>query len=63
VITFAFTVGLSHWQIIFGLIIGSVTIAPFAAYVCKKLPSKTLIVLVGGLVIVLSLRTLILMVT
>lgn len=47
----------SHWQIIVGLLLGGVIAAPFAAYVCKKVPTRALMVVVGILVILLSIRT------
>ena len=55
--TFITTIGLVQWQIILGLIIGGVLAAPLAAHVCKRLPSKTLMIIVGILIIVLSIRT------
>ncbi|RJS88920.1 sulfite exporter TauE/SafE family protein [Candidatus Bathyarchaeota archaeon] len=57
VATFLTTIGLVQWQIILGLVIGGVLAAPLAAYVCKRLPSKTLMIIVGILIIVLSIRT------
>jgi uncharacterized membrane protein YfcA len=57
-ITFILTVGLTHWNIILGLIIGGGIAAPLAAYICKKLPTKTLMRAVGVLIIFLSIRTL-----
>ncbi len=56
--TFFMLIGLVHWQIILGLIIGGALAAPLAAYVCKKLPAKALMTAVGVLIILLSLRTL-----
>lgn len=56
-ITFILTIGLVHWKIILGLIIGGVLAAPLAAFVCKRLPARALMVLVGVLIIFLSLRT------
>ncbi len=56
-VTFILTIGLTHANIIIGLIIGGGTAAPLAAVVCKKLPEKTLMRLVGLLIIVLSVRT------
>jgi uncharacterized protein len=58
-ITFVLTLGLSHWQMIIGLGIGGVIGAPFGAYLCKRVPARPMMVLVGILVIVISLRTLI----
>jgi hypothetical protein len=46
-----------YWQIIVGLLIGGVIAAPLAAYVCKKLPTRSLMILVGILIIILSIRT------
>lgn len=56
--TFIATIGLIHWKIIFGLLIGGAIAAPLAAYVCKKLPVQKLMVLVGILIVLLSARTL-----
>ncbi len=56
--TFFLTIGLELWPIISGLIIGGVVAAPFAAYATKHLPDKALMIIVGCVVILLSLRTL-----
>ena len=55
--TFFLTVGLSLWPIIAGLIIGGVIAAPFAAFATKHIPDKVLMLLVGCVVVLLSLRT------
>lgn len=55
--TFLTIIGLVHWQIIVGLIIGGVLAAPLAAYVCKRLPSRALMIMVGLLIMALSIRT------
>ena len=55
--TFFLTVGLSLWPIIAGLIIGGVIAAPFAALATKYIPDKVLMLLVGCVVVLLSLRT------
>ena len=57
-ITLTSLVGLQHKEVVLGLIIGGVVAAPLAAYLCKKIPTKTLLVLVGSLIILLSLRNL-----
>ena len=57
-ITFLLTVGLVQWQIILGLAIGGGIAAPLAAYVSKHLHTRTLMVMVGVLIILLSARTL-----
>jgi len=58
--TFFMILGLVHWQIIVGLIMGGVLAAPLAAYVCKRLPSRALMIMVGTLIIALSVRTILL---
>lgn len=57
-ITFILTIGLVHWRIILGLIIGGAIAAPLAAFACRKLPTRALMILVGVLIIILSIRTL-----
>lgn len=60
-ITFFATIGVllfQHWEKIAGLMIGGVIAAPFAAWICKKLPHKVLMLLVGLLITGLSLRIL-----
>ena len=57
--TFFLTVGLSLWPIIAGLIIGGVIAAPFAAVATKHIPDQVLMLLVGCVVVLLSLRTIV----
>ncbi len=57
-ITFFLSIGLGHWQVIAGLALGGVIAAPFGAYLTKKVPHRPMMVVVGLLVIVMSLRTL-----
>ena len=57
-VTFFLTIGLSNWQMILALAVGGLPAAPIGAWVCKHFPVKRLMVIVGLLVIVLSLRTL-----
>lgn len=54
--TFLITIGLELWPIIVGLVIGGVVAAPFAAQVARRLPGRPLMILVGTVVILLSLR-------
>ncbi len=56
--TFLFLIGPEkfRWDVILTLIIGGVTAAPLAAFICKKLPKRLLGVFVGLLVIILSSR-------
>jgi uncharacterized membrane protein YfcA len=55
--TFLLTVGLSLWPIIAGLIIGGVVAAPFAALATKHIPDRALMLIVGCVVVLLSVRT------
>ena len=57
-VTFVLTIGLTHWTIILGLVIGGVLAAPLGAYLCRRLPTRTLMMLVGALIVALSARTL-----
>jgi uncharacterized membrane protein YfcA len=59
--TFIVTIGtllVQHWEKIVGLMIGGVLAAPLAAYVCKRIPTRTLMILVGLLIVGLSMRIL-----
>lgn len=55
--TFFLTIGLELWPIIAGLILGGIVAAPLAALTTKHLPEKALMIIVGGVVSILSLRT------
>jgi uncharacterized membrane protein YfcA len=57
-LTFFTMIGVSHWQVIAGLIIGGVVAAPLAARLVGKLPTKTMFIAVGTMVIIWSLRIL-----
>ncbi|KAB2940520.1 MAG: sulfite exporter TauE/SafE family protein [Hyphomicrobium sp.] len=57
--TFVATIGLELWPIIAGLIIGGVVAAPFAAYAAKMLPDEVLMIIVGCVVAILSLRNIV----
>ncbi|GAB4571383.1 MAG: hypothetical protein Fur0017_20260 [Anaerolineales bacterium] len=57
-VTFVLTLTFSqYWQIILGLLIGGAIAAPLAARVTKSLPLKALMILVGTLIVLLSIRT------
>ena len=58
-LTFFTILGVSHWQVIVGLIIGGTVAAPIAARLAGKLPIKTMFISVGVLVIFWSLRILV----
>lgn len=51
--------GIQSWQIILGLIAGGVLAAPFGAYITKKIKPKTMMILVGLLIILTSTYSLI----
>ncbi len=55
-LTFSTLIGISHWQVIAGLIIGGCIAAPIAAYFANKIPAKSIMILVGILVIIVSFR-------
>lgn len=54
--TFVFTIGLTLWPIIVGLILGGAAAAPLGAYAARRVPTRPLMVLVAVAVIVLSVR-------
>ena len=56
-ITFVFTIGIQHWNIVLGLLIGGIVTAPFSAMLTSKLPVKKMFIIIGCLVIVMSLIT------
>ncbi|MBP2615597.1 TSUP family transporter [Chryseobacterium jejuense] len=56
-ITFIFTIGIHHWNIVLGLLLGGVFTAPFSAMLTSKLPTKKMFVVVGIVVILMSLVT------
>ena len=58
-ITFIFTIGIHHWNIVLGLLLGGVFTAPFSAMLTSKLPTKKMFVVVGVVVIIMSLITII----
>jgi len=53
-VTFFFTLGIQHWNIILGLLLGGIVTAPFSAMLTAKLPVKSMFVVIGLLVIVMS---------
>lgn len=59
-LTFFTVIGLGYWQVIAGLILGGVVAAPIAARLANKLPIKSMMILVGIVIIVVSLRQIVL---
>jgi uncharacterized membrane protein YfcA len=55
-LTFFITVGISHWNIVLGLLLGGAIAAPFAARLAGKLPRKTMMVAVGIMVMLWCIR-------
>ncbi|WP_345988197.1 TSUP family transporter [Chryseobacterium sp. Chry.R1] len=58
-VTFIFTIGIHHWNIVLGLLLGGVFTAPFSAMLTSRLPTKKMFVVVGIVVIAMSLTTII----
>jgi uncharacterized membrane protein YfcA len=56
-VTFIFTIGIHHWNIVAGLLIGGIVTAPFSAMLTSKLPTKKMFIAVGIVVIFCSLIT------
>lgn len=59
-ITFMLFTGIDNWQVVLGLIVGGMIAAPFGAMLIGKIKRKPLMLIVGTLVIVLSIRTILL---
>ncbi len=56
--TFIALLGITQFRVILGLMIGGVIAAPMAAYLCKRIPVKILMIIVGLLIIFLNIRVL-----
>ncbi len=54
--TFFFTTGVSHLSVVIGLLIGGVIAAPLAARLAGKLPARTMMIGVGVIVMIWSIR-------
>lgn len=54
--TFFVSVGVSHWNIVLGLLIGGTIAAPIAARLAGKLPRKTMMIALGIMVLIWSIR-------
>ncbi|MGI4729620.1 MAG: TSUP family transporter [Janthinobacterium lividum] len=55
-VTFILLIGLHHFQVILGLVLGGMIAAPIAVRISNKLPVKTLLLFVGMVVILVSLN-------
>lgn len=58
-LTFIFTIGIHHWNIVLGLLLGGVFTAPFSAMFTSRLPARKMFAVVGFVVIVMSLVTIV----
>ena len=58
-IAFALLIGEGPWPIVAGLVLGGLFAAPFAAYLCKRLHARTLLILVGALISAVSVFNLV----
>ena len=56
-ITFTSKIGIQHWNIVTGLLIGGIITAPFSAMLTAKLPTKKICVIVGCVVIIMGFIT------
>jgi uncharacterized protein len=52
--SFSLLIGPSAWQLVAGLVLGGLCAAPFAAFLCQRLSARTLLVMVGTLIVGLS---------
>ncbi|MCD4690266.1 sulfite exporter TauE/SafE family protein [bacterium] len=59
-LTFVALLGFVHWRVIAGLMIGGVLAAPLGALLCRRLPVRVLMLCIGTLITLLSVRTLLL---
>jgi hypothetical protein len=57
---FVATIGMGHWPVVAGLVLGGVMAAPLAACSVRFLPQRALMGMVGLVISVLSLRTVVL---
>lgn len=54
-VAFIYTIGIQHWNIVLGLLIGGIITAPFSARLTSKVPPKYMFIAVGVLVMALSI--------
>ncbi len=58
-ITFFFMIGIGHWMIILGLILGGLIAAPFSIWLSTRISVRNGLIMVGLLIIITSLKSLI----
>lgn len=59
-ITFFLTLGTLDWKIVIGLFAGGVIAAPLGAFITRRVPARLMMVFVGILISLLSIRTIVL---
>jgi len=59
-VTLAWHIGIGHWSIVLGLLVGGVIAAPFAAWLVRHLPERVMLVAVGSLIVLISIGQLLL---
>ncbi|KTD09017.1 Sulfite exporter TauE/SafE [Legionella gratiana] len=57
--TFFFTIGITHWAVIFGLILGGAVASPFAAYLVRYIQPRIIMLLTGTVVLLLGFHSII----
>jgi len=55
-VTFFLSIGIGYFDIIVGLILGGIIAAPIAAHLVRRLPVKKMLIVVGIVVIIVSIR-------
>lgn len=58
-LVFIFSIGLGLWKVVVPLALGGLIAAPLAAFLCKKIPHKPMLAIVGLVISAIALRTLI----
>jgi uncharacterized membrane protein YfcA len=53
-ITFLLSIGLEHWQVILGLLVGGAIAAPLAALLVRRVRERVVLFAVGGLVLAIA---------
>jgi uncharacterized protein len=59
-IVFFLTLGVIHWQVVLGLLLGGLLAAPMGAHIVRRVPARALMGAIGLLIIGLSVRTIVL---
>jgi uncharacterized membrane protein YfcA len=58
--TFTATMGMDHWPVAVGLLAGGILAAPLAAYVVRRINPRAIMFAAAGVVILMSVKTLVL---